>query len=88
MSVHKSVKSLKHDGILIMLLDLIVLLASVEQNRGFLFTASTLNSIVLDFIVYMIINVWWAMNSKDGLQIGSAENLSGYIYFRKLHYYL
>lgn len=64
MSIHKSIKSLKRDGILIMLLDLIVLLGSVERNRGFLFTASTLNSIVLDFIVYMIINVWWAMDSK------------------------
>lgn len=64
MSAHKSVKSLKRDGILIMLFDLVILLGSVERNRGFLFTASTLNFIVLDFIVYMIINVWWAVDSK------------------------
>lgn len=64
MSIHKNIKSLKRDGVLIMLFDLVVLLISVERNRGFIFTASTLNSIVLDFIVYMIINAWWAMDSK------------------------
>lgn len=64
MSIHKSIKSLKRDGILIMLFDLVVLLVSVERNRGFIFTASTLNSIFLDFIVYMIINAWWTIDSK------------------------
>jgi len=64
MSIHKSIKSLKRDGILIMLFDLVVLLVSVERNRGFFFTASTLNSIFLNFIVYMIINAWWAIDSK------------------------
>lgn len=64
MSIHKSIKSLKRDGILIMLFDLVVLLVSVERNRGFFFTASSLNSIFLNFIVYMIINAWWAIDSK------------------------
>jgi len=64
MSIHKSIKSLKRDGILIMLFDLVVLLVSVERNRGFFFTASTLNSIFLNFIVYIIINAWWAIDSK------------------------
>lgn len=63
--IHKSVKSLKRDGVLLMLFDLVVLFVVVGQNRGIIFTVPALKSIVLDFIVYTIINTLWAIDSKN-----------------------
>lgn len=63
-SVHKSVRSLKRDGILLILFELVILLVNVERNRGIIFSAPVLKSIVLDFSVYKIINVWWAIDLK------------------------
>lgn len=70
MGAHKNVKSLKRDGVLLILFDLVILAVSIEQARGFIFTAPTLKSIVLEFIVYMIINIWWAMDSKNWITDG------------------
>lgn len=64
MSAHKSAKSLKRDGIFMLLFTLVILAVGIEQSRGFIFTAPTLKSTVLEFIVYMIINAWWVIDSK------------------------
>lgn len=54
MSVHKNIKSLKQQGIFMILLDLVILAGSIEQNRGIIFTVLSLKYIVLKFIIYII----------------------------------
>lgn len=65
MSVHKNIQSFKRDAILLILFDLILLAVNIERNRGIIFTAPTLKSIVLNFVVYTVTNAWWAIDSKD-----------------------
>ncbi len=63
-SVHKSVKGLKRNGILLLLFDLGILAFAVTKNVGLVFQTSVLNDIVLDFVLAIVIDALWVFDSQ------------------------
>lgn len=67
-AIHKSKKSLKRDGILLLLFDVVVLSAVITRNMGIVFTSVTLNSVMIDLVISVVINIWWVADSKNWIK--------------------
>ena len=87
MNIHKKMKALKRNAILLLLYDLLVLCMAFAKNRMTNMSAEALTSLIISLAFGIFINLLWILDSKTGLQIQEKENASGSIGVEKLYFF-
>lgn len=86
MNIHKNIKSLKRNAILLLLYDLLVLCIAFAKNGMTNMSAEALTSLIVSLVLGIFINLLWILVPKPGLQIVENENTCGHIGVAKLHF--
>lgn len=64
MNIHKNIKSLKRNAILLLLYDLLVLCIAFVKNRMTNMSAEALMSLIVSLVFGIFINLLWILDSK------------------------
>lgn len=67
-SIHKNVKGLKRDGILLLLVDLAVIVLAMTSDTGIILPTEELYSLVLEFAIAILFDLWWVWDSKSWIR--------------------
>lgn len=78
MTIHKSFKSLKRDGIAILILDLVLLMKSIVNLGEVTAENKTLLICMVDIAVVIVIQIWWICDSKDWIKPKKHQKIMWY----------
>lgn len=78
-SIHKNVKGLKRDGILLLLVDLAVIVLAMTSDTGIILPTEELYSLMLEFAIAILFDLWWVWDSKSWISGNSHYVYSGII---------
>lgn len=78
MTIHKSFKSLKRDGIAILILDLVVLMRSIANLGEVTAKNKTLLICMIDILVVIAIQIWWICDSKNWIKLKKHQKIMWY----------
>ena len=65
MNIHKKMKALKRNAILLLLYDLLVLCMAFAKNRMTNMSAEALTSLIISLVFGIFINLLWILDSKN-----------------------
>ena len=65
MNIHKNIKSLKRNAILLLLYDLLVLCMAFAKNRMTNMSAEALTSLIISLAFGIFINLLWILDSQN-----------------------
>ena len=65
MNIHKNIKSLKRNAILLLLYDLLVLCIAFAKNGMTNMSAEALTSLIVSLVLGIFINLLWILDSKN-----------------------
>ena len=65
MNIHKKMKALKRNAILLLLYDLLVLCMAFEKNRMTNMSAEALTSLIISLAFGIFINLLWILDSQN-----------------------
>lgn len=87
MNIHKKMKALKRNAILLLLYDLLVLCMAFAKNRMTNMSAEALTSLIISLAFGIFINLLWILDSKNWITDSGKENASGSIGVEKLYFF-
>lgn len=87
MNIHKKMKALKRNAILLLLYDLLVLCMAFAKNRMTNMSAEALTSLIISLAFGIFINLLWILDSKNWITDSEKENASGSIGVEKLYFF-
>lgn len=86
MNIHKKMKALKRNAILLLLYDLLVLCIAFVKNGMTNMSAEAATSLIVSIGFGIFINLLWIVVPKPGLLITEKGNVSGPIGVAKLYF--